>query len=240
MNISARIRSLIANPMTAAEIHELMPEVELNLIRGCIQTMVSSGMMDKANEQRPYKYQLGRGLEIHNRGRDLNITQQVRACIRHNGPISADRIEIETGIKLSDIRKRISEMKKRKFITQDANGLYSIGRELKCKPSERTEEDKRQANAEAQLRRRKRAKALRESKRPKESTPMTVVKFKEKAEPKVVKAQTVDEWLAKGGVIDRSPTPLPFERLSRDDIASGMFRASSTAQIRTTRTYLVG
>ncbi|CAL1778371.1 hypothetical protein BRC2024_HCTLARHO_CDS_0103 [Acinetobacter phage vB_AbaS_Silvergun] len=225
--------------MTAAEIHELMPDVDLKLIRGCIQTMVNSGMMHKASDSRPYKYQLGRGLEIYNRGRNLNITQQVRACIRHNGPISADRIQIETGIKMKDVRSRISEMKKRKFVIQDENGLYSIGRDLKCKPSQRTEEDKRIANLEAQRKRRNRERALRESNRSKESTPMTVVKVKEKAEPKAVKAQTVDEWLAEGGVIDRSPTPLPFERLSRADIDMS-YRAASTAQLRTTRTYLVG
>ena len=239
MNISERIRSLISEPRTAAEIHSNIPEVSLPLIRGCIQTMVVSGMMHKANDSRPYKYQLGRGLEIHNRGRNLNITQQVRACIRHNGPISADRIQIETGIKMKDVRSRISEMKKRKFVIQDENGLYSIGRELKCKPSQRTEEDKRIANLEAQRKRRNRERALRESKRPKESTPMTVVKVKEKAEPRAVKAQTVDEWLAQGGVIDRSPTPLPFERLSRADIDMS-YRAASTAQLRPTRTYLVG
>lgn len=238
MNISARIRSLIANPMTAAEIYELMPDVDLKLIRECIQTMVSSGMMHKSNEQRPYKYQLGRGLEIHNRGRDLNITQQVRACIRHNGPISADRIAITTGIKLTDIRKRISEMKKRKFIVHDENGLYSIGREPLCKPSERSKEDKRSANLEAQLRRRNRERALRESTRPKESTPMTLVKIKEKAEPKSVKPQTVEEWLAEGGVIDRSATPVPFERLTADDIAQGPFRLTSQIQVRANRNYL--
>lgn len=239
MNISARIRSLIGHPMTAAEIHELMPDIDVKLIRGCIQPMVASGVMHRVGDKKPYKYRLGRGLEIHNRGRNLNITQQVRAYIRHNGPISADRIQIETGIKMKDVRSRISEMKKRKFVIQDENGLYSIGRELKCKPSERTEDEKRLANAEAQLRRRKRVRALRESKRPKESMPMTVVKVKQKAEPKFVKAQTVDEWLAEGGVIDRSPTPLPFERLSRADIDMS-YRATSTAQLRTTRTYLVG
>lgn len=239
MNISARIRSLIIHPMTAAEIHRNMGDVDVKLIRGCIQTMIASGVMHRVGDKKPYKYQLGRGLEIHNRGRNLNITQQVRACIRHNGPISADRIQIETSLKMKDIRSRISEMKKRKFVIQDENGLYSIGRELKCKPSQRTEEDKRLANLEAQRKRRNRERALRESKRPKESTPMTVVKVKEKAEPRAVKAQTVEEWLAQGGVIDRSPTPLPFERLSRADIDMS-YRAASTAQLRTTRTYLVG
>jgi len=239
VNISGRIRSLISHPMTAGEIHELMPDVDVKLIRGCIQTMIGSRVLHRVGDKKPYKYQLGRGLEIHNRGRNLNITQQVRACIRHNGPISADRIQIETGIKMKDVRSRISEMKKRKFVIQDENGLYSIGRELKCKPSERTEEDKRIANLEAQRKRRNRERALRESKRPKESTPMTVVKVKEKAEPKTVKAQTVDEWLDQGGVIDRSPTPLPFERLTRADIDMS-YRGASTAQLRTTRAYLVG
>jgi predicted transcriptional regulator len=239
VNISARIRRLISHAMTAAEIHELMPDIDVKMIRGCIQPMVASGVMHRVGDKKPYKYQLGRGLEIHNRGRNLNITQQVRACIRHNGPISADRIQIETGIKMKDVRSRISEMKKRKFVIQDENGLYSIGRELSCKPSQRTEEDKRLANLEAQRKRRNRDRALRESKRPKESTPMTIVKVKEKGEPKAMKAQTVDEWLAQGGVIDRSPTPLPFERLSRADIDMS-YRAASTVMARTARSYLAG
>lgn len=239
MNISARIRSLISHAMTAAEIHELMPDVDVKMIRGCIQPMVASGVMHRVGYKRPYKYQLGRGLEIHNRGRNLNITQQVRNYIRQHAPISSDRISIDTGLELKVVRSRVNEMKKRGMIVRDESGLYSIGRELICPPSTRTEEDKRRDARDASRRRRARERAARESKRPKESTPMTVVKVKEKSEPKAVKAQTVDEWLAQGGVIDRSPTPLPFERLSRADIDMS-YRAASTAQLRTTRTYLVG
>lgn len=239
MNISARIRSLISSAMTAAEIHEIMPDVDVKMIRGCIQPMVASGVMHRVGDKKPYKYQLGRGLEIHNRGRNLNITQQVREYIRGHAPISSDRIAMGTGLALKVVRSRVSEMKKRGMLVRDDNGLYSMGRELICRPSKRTEEDKRRDARDASRRRRARERALRESKRPKESTPMTVVKVKEKAEPKAVKAQTVDEWLAEGGVIDRSPTPLPFERLSRADIDTS-YRAASTAQLRTTRTYLVG
>lgn len=239
MNISARIRSLISNAMTAAEIHELMPDVDVKMIRGCIQPMVVSGVMHRVGDKKPYKYQLGRGLEIHNRGRNLNITQQVREYIRGHAPISSDRIAMGTGLALKVVRSRVSEMKKRGMLVRDDNGLYSMGRELICRPSKRTEEDKRRDARDASRRRRARERAARESKRPKESTPMTVVKVKEKAEPNAVKAQTVDEWLAEGGVIDRSPTPLPFERLSRDDVDMS-YRAASNAQLRTTRNYLVG
>lgn len=239
MNISARIRTLISHPMAAAEIHELMPDVDVKLIRGCIQPMVASGVMHRVGDKKPYKYQIGRCLEIHNRGRNLNITQQVRDYVRAHAPISSDRIAIGTGFELKVVRSRVNEMKKRGMLVRDENGLYSIGRELICPPSTRTAEDKRRDARDASRRRRARERALRESKRPKESTPMTVVKVKEKAEPKSVKAQTVDEWLAEGGVIDRSPTPLPFERLSRADIDMS-YRAASTAQLRTTRAYLVG
>jgi len=239
VNISERIRSLISHAMTAAEIHELMPDVDVKMIRGCIQPMVASGVMHRVGDKKPYKYQLGRGLEIHNRGRNLNITQQVREYIRGHAPISSDRIAMGTGLALKVVRSRVSEMKKRGMLVRDDNGLYSMGRELICRPSKRTEEDKRRDARDASRRRRARERAARESKRPKESTPMTVVKVKEKADPKAVKTQTVDEWLAEGGVIDRSPTPLPFERLSRDDIDMS-YRAASTAQLRTTRTYLVG
>lgn len=238
MNKSARIRSLISSPKTAAEIHTEMPDVPLPLIRGLIQTMITGGLAHRIGDKRPYQYKVGRGLETHNRGKDLNITQQVRACIRHNGPISADRIAVEIGIKVSDVRKRITEMKKRKFIERDANGCYVFLRESK-NPPELTPDERKEKARELKARQRRRQKALRESKRPKESTPMTVVNVKEKAEPKAVKAQTVEDWLAKGGVIDRSPTPLPFERLSRADIDMS-YRAASTAQLRTTRTYLVG
>lgn len=236
MNKSERIRSLISSPKTAAEIHTDMPDVPLPLIRGLIQTMITGGLAHRIGDKRPYQYKVGRGLETHNRGKDLNITQQVRACIRHNGPISADRIAIEIGIKVSDVRKRITEMKKRKFIEQDANGCYVFLRESK-NPPVLTRDERKEKARKLKIRQRQRQRALRESKRPAQSTPMTVVSPKGKPEPKMVKTQTVEDWLAKGGIIDRSPTPLPFERLSRADIDTA-YRANSMPSARNARSYL--
>lgn len=234
MNKSERIRSLISQPKTAAEIHTEMPDVPIPLIRGLLQTMLHRGLAHRIGDKRPYQYKIGRGLEIHKRGRDLNITQQIRACIRHNGPISADRIQIETGIKMKDIRSRISEMKKRKFIEQDANGCYVFLRESK-NPPELTPEERKEKARELKARQRRRQKAL----RPKKCVPLTIVKAKQSAQSVAQKPMTVDEWLAQGGVIDRSPTPLPFERLSRDDIDTS-YRARSTVMARTARSYLAG
>lgn len=238
MNISARIRSLISQPMTAAEIHHKMPDVPIPLIRGLLQTMLHRGLAHRIGDKRPYQYKIGRGLEIHKRGRDLNITQQIRACIRHNGPISAHGINEKTAIDLRHIRSRISELKKRKFIEMDEKGCYVFLRESK-NPPELTPDERKEKARELKARQRRRQEALRESKRPPKSTPMTVVAIKAKPEPKVTRAQTVDEWLAAGGVIDRSPTPLPFERLSRDDIDMS-YRARSTVMARTARSYLAG
>lgn len=239
MNISARIRSLIANPMTAAEIHELMHGVAIGLIRGCIQTMLASGMIHRHGSKKPYKYDIGRALEINNRGRNLNITQQVRACIRSNGPISPEMISSSTGINIADVRNRIYELKKRKFIEKDDAGRYVFLRESKNPPVLSVEERKQKAR-QLKARQRRRHKALCQSTRPIQSTPMTVVPIKLTPVKVEAKAQTVDEWLAQGGKIDYRPTPIPFERLTLEDIASGSRRASSSALLRTARNYLAG
>ena len=235
MNISARIRSLIIHPMTAAEIHTRMPDVPTPLIRGLLQTMLYGGLAHRIGDKRPYQYKVGRGLEIHKGGTDLNITAQVRSCIKEHGPISPDGIAKITGIKVREVRARITEMKKRKFIEADANGLIVFLRD-RITPSTRMADSERRQRDRVRM---KLARKKAAQNRPAQSTPMTVVNLKGKPEPKNVVAQTVDEWLKAGGVIDRSPTPLPFERLSRADIDMS-YRATSTAQLRTTRTYLVG
>lgn len=233
MNKSERIRSLIIKPMTAAEIHTEMPDVPIPLIRGLLQTMLHRGLAHRIGDKRPYQYKVGRGLEIHKRGTDLNITAQVRSCIKEHGPISPDGIAKITGIKVREVRARITEMKKRKFIEADANGLIVFLRD-RITPSTRMADSERRQRDRVRM---KLARQKAAQSRPVKSTPMTVVNLKGKPEPKNVVAQTVDEWLKAGGVIDRSPTPLPFERLSRDDIDTS-YRARSTVMARTARSYL--
>jgi hypothetical protein len=234
--MSERIRSLIVEPMTATEIHSKMPDVSLPLIRGLIQTMLARGLAHRIGDKRPYRYKVGRGLEIHNRGRDLNVTAQVRDCIKKSGPISPDRIAMETGIAIREVRARITEMKKRKFIQADENGCLVFLRD-------RITPTTRMADSERRQRDRVRMKLARQKaaqNRPVQSTPMTVVNLKGKPEPKNVVAQTVDEWLKAGGIIDRSPTPVPFERLTIEDIAPHDYRARPNVGQRASRSYLAG
>lgn len=233
MNLSERIRSLISEPMTAAEIHSKMPDVSLPLIRGLIQTMLARGLAHKIGDKRPYQYKVGRGLEIHNRGRDLNVTQQVRECIKKNGPISPDRIAMETGIAIREVRARITEMKKRKFIQADENGCLVFLRD-------RITPTTRMADSERRQQDRVRMKLARQRDAVKRKDAMTVVKVKEVKATFSGAPQSVDDWLKSGGVIDRSPTPSPFERLTIEDIAQASFRPSSQTQVRTTRNYLAG
>jgi len=213
-----------------------MPNVPLPLIRGLIQTMITGGLAHRIGDKRPYQYKVGRGLEIHKRGTDLNITAQVRSCIKEHGPISPDGISEITGIKVREVRARITEMKKRKFIQADENGCLVFLRDRITPTTRMADSERRQRDrVRMKLARQKAAKN-----RPDQSTPMTVVNLKGKPEPKNVVAQTVDEWLKAGGVIDRSPTPLPFERLTASDIAKSSFRPTASAQLRTTRSYLAG
>lgn len=234
MNLSERIRSQIGNPLTAPEIHSKMPDVDIKLIRGLLQRMVIVGIVKRIGDKRPYQYKVGRGLEIHKRGTDLNITAQVRSCIKEHGPISPDGIAKITGIKVREVRARITEMKKRKFIEADANGLIVFLRD-RITPSTRMADSERRQRDRLRM---KLARQKASQSRPAQSTPMTVVNLKGKPEPKNVVAQTVDEWLKAGGVIDRSPTVPKFERLTADDIAQVGYRQRSIVTVNAGRSYL--
>lgn len=234
MNLSERIRGCLESPKTATQVESELG-VDAALVRGCIQSMFYSGMVSRIGGRRPYLYQAVRGPELHKRGLNLNITQQVRACIREHGPIDVHAISEKTGIAIHAIRKRISELKKRKFIAQDANGKFTFVRESK-NPPELTPEERKEKARELKARQRRRQKALRNEK----CAPLTIVKAKETPKPISAKPMTVDEWLAQGGVIDRSPTPIPFERLTASDIRGADWRGRPMMPNRAARHYLAG
>ncbi len=94
MNISDRIRSLISSPKTASDIHKEMPGVSITLIRGCIQTMVRVGLVNRIGSKKPYSYQVARSLKQPNRGFDLtkvSFAQQIRDALK-TGPKSSKEI----------------------------------------------------------------------------------------------------------------------------------------------------
>jgi hypothetical protein len=197
--------------MTALDIHHKMPDVPLPLIRGLLQTMLHRGLAHRIGDTRPYSYKVGRGAETHNRGKDLNITAVVRECIKAHGPISAKRIVEETGVSIQEVRARITEMKKRKFIAVDENGLFTFLRD-RITPSQRMSDEKRKEIDRNRMRLARQKEALRRSQ---------VISVKPKVAFKFAgPAQTVEEWLASGGVIDRSPTQSRFEHLTTEEIMS--------------------
>lgn len=243
MNISARIRSLISHAMTAAEIHELMPDVDVKLIRGCIQTMVKVDLLERIGDSKPYLYQVARPLKQKLRGYEkvmaVSKAQQIRDWLKEHGPATNAQVSAGVGIKPKASSNTLFDMKKRGYVSRSEDGIFTFI----CDP-EPVQAMSQEARREAwRLNcQRQRDKALRASPPKLPATKKIVTKVSTKnetAQPTIVKYQTVDEWLAQGGVIDRSPTPLPFERLSRADIDMS-YRAASTAQLRTTRTYLVG
>lgn len=234
MNLSERIRGCLESPKTATQVESELG-VDAALVRGCIQSMFYSGMVSRIGGRRPYLYQVVRGPELHKRGLNLNITQQVRACIREHGPISAHGINEKTAISMRYIYSRLSELKKRKFIEMNANGCYVFLRESK-NPPELTPDERKEKARELKARQRRRQKAL----RPQKCVPLTVVKVKQAAQAVAHKPMTVDEWLAQGGVIDRSPTPIPFERLTASDIGGSDWRGRPMMPNRASRNYLAG
>lgn len=244
MNISARIRSLISHAMTAAEIHQLMPDVDVKLIRGCIQTMVKVDLLERIGDSKPYLYQVARPLKQKLRGYEnvmaVSKAQQIRDWLKEHGPATNAQVSAGVGIKPKASSNTLFDMKKRGYVSRSEDGFFTFIRDPEPVQA-MSQEARREAWRLNCQRQRDKARRAAPPKLP--SAKKFAIKEpvkREAAQPVIVKYQTVDEWLAQGGVIDRSPTPLPFERLSRDDIASGMLRASSTAQLRTTRTYLVG
>lgn len=239
MNLSERIRGCLESPKTATQVESELG-VDAALVRGCIQSMFYSGMVSRIGGKRPYLYQAVRGPEVHKRGLNLNITQQVRACIRENGPIGVHAISEKTGIAPRAIRQRITELKKRKFIAQDAGGKCTFIRDSK-NPPELTPDERREKARLLKQRQRKRESQLRNGTRHQKCEPMTVVEKKPSGPwTAPTKPMTVDEWLAQGGVIDRSPTPIPFERLTASDIRGADWRGRPMMPNRAARHYLAG
>lgn len=239
MNLSERIRGCLESPKTATQVESELG-VDAALVRGCIQSMFYSGMVSRIGGRRPYQYQAVRGPEVHKRGLNLNITQQVRACIREHGPIDAHGINEKTAIPIRAVRTRINELKKRNFIAQDAEGKCTFVRESKNIATV-TPEEKREKARLLKQRQRKRDAQLRNGTRHEKCAPMTVVKKKPLGSCTApTKPMTVGEWLAQGGVIDRSPTPIPFERLTASDIRGADWRGRPMIPNRAARHYLAG
>lgn len=243
MNISARIRSLISHPMTAAEIHELMPDVDVKMIRGCIQTMVKVGIAIRIGNKKPYKYKIARELKPQKRGfRTVIVTlsERIRKLLEASGPMVNAQVADALGEPPKETSRAMFDLKRRGYIHRSEEGLFTFlshpPKRVYLTPAEYTakiaEEKKKKATriARATAKVAGRGKAI------------TVASKKVKAVPAfaTMKGETVEEYLARGKKIDYSPTAPKFERLTAEDIAQYDYRATPNMPQRVARSYLAG
>jgi len=227
VNLSERIRSRLSSPKTAADVHSEIGS-NLALIRGCIQTMVKVGLLQRIGEAKPYLYQVARPLKQKLRGVEKTMAvsqaQQVRDWLKANGPARNAEVSKGTGFPPKQCSRILSYMKRYGCVRQDDDRMYHFVRDA-IQMQAMTADEKREANARNNRSMRARIKAIQQQEiaNSRKADAMTIkVKLQvvEDDRPK----QSVDEWLADGGVIDRSPTEHKFERLTKADIESAAAR----------------
>lgn len=237
MNLSERIRSCLSSPKTAADVHSEIGS-NLALIRGCIQTMVKAGLLERIGETKPYRYRVARPLKNKLRGYEkvmaASKAQQIRDWLKQHGPATNAQVSQGVSMKPKASSKTLCDMRKRGYVSRSEDGYFAFLADPEPVQG-MSEDERREANRINNKRKRDRAKnaALKSVKRI--SDKMTI------SMPKPVnvkvKAQSVDEWLKQGNKIDRSPTPSRFERLTHDEIVAGARRGFGGYQTPQTRRF---
>ena len=227
MNLSERIRSCLSSPKTAADVHSEIGG-NLALIRGCIQTMVKVGLLERIGDSKPYLYRVARPLKQKLRGVEKTMAvsqaQQVRDWLKVNGPAANAAISKGLGIPPKKCCKILIGIKRYGCIKQDSDRVYHFVRDPIPMQS-MTYEQKREATERNRRNMGSRIKAIQQQEiaNAKKPDAMTI-KVKREAFIDDRPKQTVEDWLKAGGKIDRSPTEHKFERLSHEEIMGGAKR----------------
>lgn len=222
MNLSETIRSHLDKPSTAQQVHEKIGGC-IKLIRGCIQTMVKAGIVERIGEMAPYEYQVKRMLfrewKIEGKAIVKSKAKQIREFLQKHGPSSNAQVSAGIGIPPKDSSKALFDMRSRGYLGRDDDGKFFYI----CEPNEikrRTLEEMRAANAQSaqRMREKKRrdAEIKAESAR---KAGMKAIDIRSTQAPSIP-AQTVEDFLANGGKIDYSKTANKFERLTHEEIVS--------------------
>lgn len=227
MNLSERIRSCLSSPKAAADVHSEIGG-NLALIRGCIQTMVKVGLLERIGDSKPYLYRVARPLKQKLRGIEKTMAvsqaQQVRDWLKANGPSKNAEVSKGTGFPAKQCSRILSYMKRYGCVRQDDGRMYHFVRDA-IQMQAMSAEEKREANARNNRTMRSRIKAIQQqeianSRKPDDMTIKVKRQVVEDDRPK----QSVEDWLKAGGKIDRSPTEHKFERLTKADIESAAAR----------------
>ena len=228
MNLSERIRSCLSSPKTATDVQSIIGG-DLALIRGCIQTMVKVGLLQRIGEAKPYRYQVARQLKQKLRGVEKTMAvsqaQQVRDWLKANGPARNAEVSKGTGFPPKQCSRILSYMKRYGCVSQDDERKYHFVRDA-IQMQAMTADEKREANARNNRTMRARIRAIQQQEIANSKKPDAMT-IKVKRDPQPIDnspRQTVDEWLKAGGKIDRSPTEHKFERLTKADIEAAAVR----------------
>lgn len=233
MNLNERIRSCLSSPKTAAHVHSEIGG-NLALIRGCIQTMVKVGLLERIGDAKPYRYRVARPLKQKLRGVEKTMAvskaQQVRDWLKAKGPAKNAEVSKGTGFPPKQCSRILSYMKRYGCVRQDDERNYHFVRDA-IQMQAMTADEKREANARnnrsmrsrraSRVRHEKRAriKAIQQQEIANARKPDAMtIKVKREAAVDDRPKQTVEDWLKAGGKIDRSPTEHRFERLSHEEI----------------------
>lgn len=207
--------------MTAAEIQKWVG-VPIATIRGILQRMVIVGTVDRIGCKKPYKYQNSKGYTLDKK----NVAQLIRDQLKIKQMAPA-QVAALIGVTTERAYLCMRDMVKTGILAKGGDGTYIFVREPK-KPMSK-EEAREKKNAARRV--------ANNGQRRYPVKQYTVIAPKKIKEEYTGPKQSVDDWIKAGGVIDRSPTPLPFERLSRADIDTS-YRANSMPPTGSVRSYL--
>lgn len=229
MNLSERIRICLSSPKTAADVQSEIGR-NLELIRGCIQTMVKVGLLERIGDSKPYLYRVARPLKQKLRGVEKTMAvsqaQQVRDWLKANGPAKNAEVSKGTGFPPKQCSRILSYMKRYGCVRQDYDRKYHFVRDA-IQMQAMSADEKREANARNNRTMRSRIKAIQQQEIANSKKPdvMTIKVNRQVVVTDDRPKQSVDEWLKAGGKIDRSPTEHKFERLTKADIESAAARS---------------
>lgn len=240
MNLSERIRSCLSSPKTAADVQSIIGG-DLALIRGCIQTMVKVGLLERIGDAKPYRYRVARPLKQKLRGVEkamaVSQAQQVRDWLKANGPARNAEVSKGTGFPPKQCSRILSYMKRYGCVRRDDERMYHFVRDA-IQMQAMTAEEKREANARNNRTMRARIKAIQQQEIDNARKPDAMtIKVKREAAVYNRPKQTVEDWLKAGGKIDRSPTEHKFERLTKAEIESAAARGFGGYQMPYSRRF---
>ncbi len=208
-NASEMIRSILeSGEMNSTEIHAKLDAGKTpRQVRSLIREMINLGHIVKTNSTIPYKYRLAKVIETEVpytieeiekvRASVSNLTiglsEKIRIAVNIL-PMTPKHIAVATGATLPGVHGSLFGMAKRGLVERMEDGRYKFVKEPILQKKNRGQEKLRNLSI---------------AKEPQKK----VDAWKDQ------EGQSVEDWIANGGVIDRTPFSAKFENLTHEEIA---------------------